>query len=56
MLFANFEWEVHMPLDFDLNNEQQMLRKMVRNSAEKEMAPVAQRTRIVVEPEFDFEG
>ena len=31
-----------MPLDFDLNDEQQMLRKMVRNFAEKEIAPVAQ--------------
>ncbi|MDP2967922.1 MAG: acyl-CoA dehydrogenase family protein, partial [Deltaproteobacteria bacterium] len=31
-----------MPLDFDLNEEQQMLRKMVRNFAEKEIAPVAQ--------------
>ena len=35
-------WEVHMPLDFDLNDEQQMLRKMVRNFAEKEIAPIAQ--------------
>ena len=31
-----------MPLDFDLNDEQQMLRKMVRNFAEKEIAPIAQ--------------
>src|SRR5512135_543411 len=31
-----------MPLDFDLNDEQQMLRKMVRNFAEKEITPVAQ--------------
>ena len=31
-----------MALDFDLNDEQQMLRKMVRNFAEKEIAPVAQ--------------
>jgi short-chain 2-methylacyl-CoA dehydrogenase len=34
--------EVHMALDFDLTDEQQMLRKMVRNFAEKEIAPVAQ--------------
>jgi short-chain 2-methylacyl-CoA dehydrogenase len=31
-----------MALDFDLTDEQQMLRKMVRNFAEKEIAPVAQ--------------
>jgi hypothetical protein len=31
-----------MPLDFDLTDEQQMLRKMVRNFAEKEIAPIAQ--------------
>jgi short-chain 2-methylacyl-CoA dehydrogenase len=31
-----------MPLDFDLTEEQQMMRKMVRNFAEKEIAPVAQ--------------
>jgi alkylation response protein AidB-like acyl-CoA dehydrogenase len=31
-----------MPLDFDLTEEQQMLRKMVRNFAEKEIAPVAE--------------
>ena len=31
-----------MALDFDLNDEQQMLRKMVRNFAEKEIAPIAQ--------------
>ena len=31
-----------MSLDFDLTDEQQMLRKMVRNFAEKEIAPVAQ--------------
>ncbi len=31
-----------MALDFDLTEEQQMLRKMVRNFAEKEIAPVAQ--------------
>ncbi len=31
-----------MPLDFDLTEEQQMLRRMVRNFAEKEIAPVAQ--------------
>jgi alkylation response protein AidB-like acyl-CoA dehydrogenase len=31
-----------MSLDFDLTEEQQMLRKMVRNFAEKEIAPVAQ--------------
>jgi short/branched chain acyl-CoA dehydrogenase len=29
-------------LDFDLTEEQQMLRKMVRNLAEKEIAPIAQ--------------
>jgi short/branched chain acyl-CoA dehydrogenase len=34
--------EVLMALDFDLTDEQQMLRKMVRNFAEKEIAPVAQ--------------
>ena len=28
-----------MALDFDLTDEQQMLRKMVRNFAEKEIAP-----------------
>jgi short/branched chain acyl-CoA dehydrogenase len=31
-----------MALDFDLTEEQQMLRKMVRNFAEKEIAPTAQ--------------
>ncbi len=31
-----------MGLDFDLTEEQQMLRKMVRNFAEKEIAPIAQ--------------
>ena len=31
-----------MALDFDLSEEQQMLRKMVRNFAEKEIAPIAQ--------------
>ena len=31
-----------MALDFDLTDEQQMLRKMVRSFAEKEIAPVAQ--------------
>jgi len=31
-----------MPLDFDLTDEQQMLRKMVRSFAEKEIAPVAE--------------
>ncbi len=31
-----------MALDFDLTDEQQMLRKMVRNFAEKEIAPIAQ--------------
>ena len=31
-----------MSLDFDLTEEQQMTRKMVRNFAEKEIAPVAQ--------------
>jgi len=31
-----------MSLDFDLTEEQQMIRKMVRNFAEKEIAPVAQ--------------
>ena len=31
-----------MALDFDLNDEQQMLRKMVRNFAEKEISPIAQ--------------
>jgi len=31
-----------MALDFDLTDEQQMLRKMVRNFAEKEITPVAQ--------------
>ena len=31
-----------MALSFDLTDEQQMLRKMVRNFAEKEIAPVAQ--------------
>jgi len=31
-----------MALDFDLTEEQQMLRKMVRNFSEKEIAPVAQ--------------
>ena len=31
-----------MPLDFDLTDEQNMLRKMVRNFAEKEIAPIAQ--------------
>jgi len=31
-----------MPLDFDLNDEQQMLRKVVRSFAEKEIAPIAQ--------------
>ena len=31
-----------MALDFDLTEEQQMLRKMVRNFAEKEIAPIAQ--------------
>ncbi|OGP89297.1 MAG: acyl-CoA dehydrogenase [Deltaproteobacteria bacterium RBG_16_47_11] len=31
-----------MALNFDLTDEQQMLRKMVRNFAEKEIAPVAQ--------------
>ena len=31
-----------MSLDFDLSEEQQMIRKMVRNFAEKEIAPVAQ--------------
>jgi len=31
-----------MALDFDLNDEQQMLRKMVRNFSEKEIAPIAQ--------------
>jgi short-chain 2-methylacyl-CoA dehydrogenase len=31
-----------MALDFDLTDEQQMLRKMVRNFAEKEISPVAQ--------------
>jgi len=31
-----------MSLDFDLTSEQQMIRKMVRNFAEKEIAPVAQ--------------
>ena len=30
-----------MALDFDLTEEQQMLRKMVRNFAEKEIAPIA---------------
>jgi short-chain 2-methylacyl-CoA dehydrogenase len=34
--------EVFMALSFDLTDEQQMLRKMVRNFAEKEIAPVAQ--------------
>jgi short/branched chain acyl-CoA dehydrogenase len=34
--------EVLMALDFDLTEEQQMLHKMVRNFAEKEIAPVAQ--------------
>ena len=34
--------EVVMALSFDLTDEQQMLRKMVRNFAEKEIAPVAQ--------------
>jgi short/branched chain acyl-CoA dehydrogenase len=33
--------EVLMALNFDLTDEQQMLRKMVRNFAEKEIAPVA---------------
>ncbi len=31
-----------MSLDFDLSEEQQMIRKMVRNFAEKEIAPIAQ--------------
>src|SRR5512136_2110645 len=31
-----------MALNFDLTDEQQMLRKMVRNFAEKEIAPIAQ--------------
>ena len=31
-----------MSLNFDLTDEQQMLRKMVRNFAEKEIAPIAQ--------------
>ena len=31
-----------MALDFDLTEEQQMMRKMVRNFAEKEIAPIAQ--------------
>jgi short/branched chain acyl-CoA dehydrogenase len=31
-----------MALDFDLTEEQQMLRKMVRNFAEKEISPIAQ--------------
>ena len=31
-----------MPLDFDFTEEQQMLRKMVRSFAEKEIAPIAQ--------------
>lgn len=31
-----------MSLDFDLNDEQQMLRKVVRSFAEKEIAPIAQ--------------
>jgi len=31
-----------MALDFNLTDEQQMLRKMVRNFAEKEIAPIAQ--------------
>jgi short-chain 2-methylacyl-CoA dehydrogenase len=34
--------EVLMALSFDLTDEQQMLRKMVRNFAEREIAPVAQ--------------
>ena len=34
--------EACVALDFDLTEEQQMLRKMVRNFAEKEIAPVAQ--------------
>jgi len=34
--------EATMALDFDLNDEQQMLRKMARNFAEKEIAPIAQ--------------
>ncbi len=32
-----------MPLDFDLTEEQQMMRKMVRNFAEREIAPIAQK-------------
>ena len=31
-----------MALDFDLTDEQRMLRKMVRNFAEEDIAPVAQ--------------
>jgi len=33
---------VCMPLDFELTDEQQILRKMVRTFAEKEIAPIAQ--------------
>jgi hypothetical protein len=40
MLHARFNLEVFMALDFDLTEEQQMLRKMVRNFAEKEIAPL----------------
>jgi len=31
-----------MALDFDLTEEQELVRKMIRNFAEKEIAPVAQ--------------
>ncbi len=42
MRFVLSDLEVGMALDFDLTEEQQMLRKMVRNFAEKEIAPIAQ--------------
>lgn len=42
-----------MALDFDLTEEQQMLRKMVRNFAEKEIAPVAQ--ELDEKEEFSYE-
>jgi alkylation response protein AidB-like acyl-CoA dehydrogenase len=42
-----------MPLDFDLTAEQQMLRRMVRNFAENEIAPVAQ--ELDDKEEFSYE-
>jgi short-chain 2-methylacyl-CoA dehydrogenase len=42
-----------MALDFDLTEEQQMLRKMVRNFAEKEIAPIAQ--ELDDKEEFSYE-